>query len=908
MIKNQFKKMPLLFSGALICGVLMLTVYALKGIWPFGAGNVTYDDMAQGTLPIYYHLYDWLHGDKAMAFDWYTGLGSNIVNSGTFMPLDLVLCLFSRDKLLYGIGILVIVKVAASAATAKYVFDKLFGGVHQIWRVLFSVIYAMSSYSMFYYTNAFWLDFVIIFPLVFYGLKRLLADNKPLVFVLFYAYTLYLSVYIGFMVTLGIFFLSGLYILLLCKKENRGKRTCLLGISTVTGALLSAWHSVPMAIQTLSSKRLETSFDDAEKSSPLLEILSTEHLGSLSSKAILALGLQIAFVFVLIMIFKSIKEKKFKNAAFVFSTVLIFFLPVVFENTNLFWHGGSYVRFPARFFFISVFVLLVLALASIDRYGELLKAPRSKIFRVLSVPAIVILSAGFIFGVIFFANKAMGTLGKEEVLSLVLALSFAVLYATGIPLFALLLCRKKYTARVFCFTLCIIQMFGVCYAGIANTHQKAKQDMLYNSASYIGYCNEVSQLELDCGELGRIKNPDTSLNSNYPFILQIPALSNWTHNIPKYVQDAASVLGQSIQYTRLLDSGGTAFTDGLFSIKKAVVRNHIKLDNQYKKIDSTENFTLYENSYALDIGLLGDSELLNDITSVKAYDRFKVQNNLYSSFSGSEEPLFYTCSNKGETAQRLSLAKNDEREMIFTYTAGKNEVLYINTADFIKKSFTITVDGEPVLAPYYKQTKYSYYPSEAVNGTLSLGSFDEGKTVEIRIFMSGKDVITNETVQLAYMSLDKLTQLNSIYSGTVTDISTEKRSFSLDYNNTHGKGRYLFIPVTYDAGWECEINGEEAEIKNALGAYIAVELPEGSGTIEFSHTTPGLKAGIIISFAGILAAGIMLLMKKKEYSVPKIIATPVLVLFVAAFSGAVILMYAVSAVFFVIYAIKIIML
>ena len=89
------KKLPSLLSGALICAVLMLVVYALKGVWPFGTGHVTYDDMAQGTLPVYYHLYDWLHGEKAMAFDWYTGLGTNIANSGTLCRLTLY-CAFSK--------------------------------------------------------------------------------------------------------------------------------------------------------------------------------------------------------------------------------------------------------------------------------------------------------------------------------------------------------------------------------------------------------------------------------------------------------------------------------------------------------------------------------------------------------------------------------------------------------------------------------------------------------------------------------------------------------------------------------------------------------------------------------------------------------------------------------------------
>lgn len=907
MIKDKIKKLPMLISGALICAALMLAVYALKGVWPFGAGNVTYDDMAQGTLPIYYHLYDWLHGDKAMAFDWYTGLGTNIVNSGTFMPLDLVLCLFSRDKLLYGIGILVIVKVMASAVTSKYVFDKLFGKTHQIWRVLFSIMYAMSSYSMFYFTNAFWLDFVVIFPLVIYGLKRLLVDNKPLVFILFFSYTLYLSFYIGFMVTLAVFFLSGLYILLLCEKEKRGQRTCMLGLGTFTGALLSAWHSVPMAIQTLSSKRLETSFEDATNDNPIIEILKTNaHINTLPSKLMMVISLQLAVVLVTIFIIKLVKDKKYKQALFTAGSIFLLFSQILFENTNLFWHGGSYIGFTMRFFFISVFVLLILALACISTYGETLSIPKSKITRIGIFLVIIVLTVGFMAGTLFFAQKALGKLGAENTLSYVKAIAFAVLYATGLPLFTLLLHQKKHITQAFCFVLCTVQILGLCYAGIANKHQQAEEEMLYNSTSYLDYCEEVSQMDLDCGELGRIKNADTSLNTNYPFVLGTPALSNWTHNIPHYMQLAATALGYSTQYTRILDCGGTAFTDGMIGIKKLVVRNHIKVSDQYKKLDDTENFTLYENSYALETGLLGDETLISDITSAHASTRFELQNKLYRSFSDSDEQLFYVCSNKGETADRLTLTKQDAYELCFTYTADENEELYLNTANFNKKALKIFVNDERIIAPYYKQTTYGYYPSQAVNGILPLGSFENGETVEISLQTINGEVFTNETVQIAYMSLDKLTHLNSLYSDTVSSVTTGRTSLSLDYSNTHGEGKYLFIPVTYDSGWKCEINGEKAEVKNALGSYIAVELPEGSGTITLSHTSPGLGIGIIASLIGLALAGLIFILKKSGYNMPRFVSAPVLAIFVAAFAAAFILIYIVSIIFFLIYLIKLV--
>ncbi len=886
MIKDRLRKTPSLLNGALICAVLMLAVYALKGIWPFGTGDITYDDMAQGTLPIYYHLYDWLHGDKAMTFDWYTGLGTNIVNSGTFMPLDLILCLFRRDNLLYAIGILIIVKVMASAATSKYVFDKLFADTNEIWRTLFSIVYAMCSYSMFYYTNSFWLDFVVIFPLVIYGLKRLLVDNKPLTYILFFGYTLYLSVYIGFMVTLAVFFLSGLYLFLICDKDRRAQRTCILGLSTVAGALISAWHSVPMAIQTLSSKRLETSFEESTKASPLLEILETDNLKPFPLKLIMLVGLQLAFVLTILFVIRLMRSRRAKEALFVTSCVFIFFAPVLLENVNLFWHGGSYIQFPMRFFFICVFVLTLLALACINTYGETIKQPKSVFAKTLIFIAIALLTVAFTYALRNYAIIEAKTLPT------------LILYASGLPLFLILLCQKKHITRAFCFILSAVQAMAICYAGIADPYEQAKEDMLYNSPSYLEYCQEVAQMDLDCGELDRIKNPDTSLNTNYPFILQTPALSNWTHNIPKSVQDSAVLLGYSSQYTRILDSCGTAFSDGLLSIRKAVARTHYEMTDRFRAIESTENFKLYENTCALDIGLLGDKSITDDISEFNPSDTFDLQNKLYRAFSQTDEQLFHVASNKGKTADRIELVKADENEIMFAYTAGENEELYIHVSDNQKKSLKIFIDESWKPAPYYKQTTYGYFPSQAVNGTLTLGNFHKSETVLISVRCINGEVFTKDNVQLAYASLDKIAALNTLYSGTVTDLKTDKTSLSLSYNNTHGDGKYLFLPVTNDGGWKCTLDGEDAEVATAIGSYIAVELPEGSGSIKLTHSTPGLGLGVILGLAGLLLCGLLLLMKKRNYDIPKPIATPVYVLFTAAFSAAFILIYIVSVVFF----------
>ncbi len=870
-MKEKLKRLTLLDS-ALICAAIMLFVYALKGVWPFGMGNICYDDMAQGAVPALYHLYDWIHGDKALDWDWLSGLGTDVSNFGNPTPLLLVLCLFPRDSLLYSVGIYVILKVCAAAFTSKYCFEKMFPGTDSTWYTLFSVLYAMSTFSMFYYTNTSWLDFVVIFPFIIYGLKRLFTEDKPFMYIAAYATALFYSVYHGFMITLAVFMLSGLYIILIAPKEKRGRQSCMLGLSTFAGGLLSCFSALPAAIQTLNSKRFETS--TTGKESIISKILNVQPESGLPTKLMLLIGLQLAFVLTAVYIIKLLRDKKFKNAAFVFSCVFVLFLPVCVEGTNLIWHLGSYVQFPARFMFISVFVLLCFALAGIRDYSEVIHPVRSKALRFIMLAVCVVLISGFVSSVVFTGENILSPLGEDYTAAEVKAFCFAALFGFGIPLFALLLFQKKHIIRSFCFVLCLTQTAGMCYGGIANKYQQEDEEYLYNSPSYLEYCAEVVKLDLDCGELGRIKNADTSLNTNYPFIIGTPALSNWTHYISLTSQNATKVLGYSVQYTRLLDSGGTAFTDGIIGVKKMIMRNQHKASNRYALLDSTENFSLYENKYALDFGLLGNEELLNDITESGSNTRFEVQNKLWQIFTDSDDLLFDICTRQAD-GKNIRQTETSADKLTFTYTAGKNEELYMNAGAYLKQSFKILVNGERIMAPYHKYTDYIYYPSAAVNGTLLLGSFEEGETVEIIVECINGQTFGDKTVQLASMSLDKLTALNNLYTDTVTNEKVGKSDISFNFNNTTGENRYLFIPVTYDKGFSCEINGEKAEIYAALGAYLAIELPEGSGSVEISRQPVGKTAGIVLSVLGLLLTAFILLMKKQSRSIPKLLETVV---------------------------------
>ena len=892
-MKKERKKSCLnsCWDGACIVGVLLTLVFIAKHIWPFGTANVTYGDMAQGTLPVIYHIYDWLHGEKALLFDWYSGLGVSMAASYTVTPFDLLLYLFKREHLIYALGVIFWLKSVIAAFTARLSFEKMFPKAPTVWKILFSVSYALSSYAMIYYTNFSWLDFIMLFPLLLWGLKRLMDDNKPILYTVCYAVGLYLSFYQGYMITLAVFFLGGLYLLTAVRRKDAPQRTVVFGAATFVGALLSCFHSVPFALLSLSSQRFNKNINATGNENILFRTIKQTGTYFFGEKLMLLIGLEFAAAFALLFLLRSLRAKKRKQAFFIGGGVIIMFVQVFFENTNLFWHGGDYVQFPMRFFYCSVFFLFCLALAYLERFGETLRPFSETASKTVNRVVILVLSAAFL-GMIAVLNVIR--LSDSAYLA-----AWLIVFTLGIVIALLSVQQNKEFTRALCTVLVLAECTGIAYCGVANNTKKEESEYTYKSESYIDYCREAVELDLSTTVLGRIKNPDTSLNTNYPFLTKTQALSNWTHFIPYYLQRAASALGYSNQYTRLLDSGGTILSDTLLGMEKAVARNSFHMTTGYSLLEEGENFSVYQNDYALPTGLTADEAILTDLTAdlesseiVKA--RFDTQNELYHMFGRSEEDLITYADSAGRKAERIVTESVTQDYVVFTYTAEQNEILYLNVCDFNGRDRAIVkIDGRDVQVPYYKHVAFRLFPSDAVNGLLELGSFQPGETVEVTVVCSNEFDMDERTVQLGYLSLDKMAALESSLID-LTDMVQSKTGLSFNYQNT-GEKRYVFLPVSYDSGWKATLNGEECEVKKALGAYLAIELPSGSGSVALRHTTPAQGIGVALSLAGLIGFALFLLWRKREFAINRKAAAVVFTLFVFTFFCAVFVIYGACA-------------
>ena len=86
------------------------------------------------------------------------------------------------------------------------------------------------------------------------------------------------------------------------------------------------------------------------------------------------------------------------------------------------------------------------------------------------------------------------------------------------------------------------------------------------------------------------------------------------------------------------------------------------------------------------------------------------------------------------------------------------------------------------------------------------------------------------------------------------------KAFSLGKNSFHAETAYtddelVVFSVPFDSGWSAVIDGTPVEIDKINGGFIAVRVPAGEHSVDFTYETPGLKLGILITVVGVLLLG-----------------------------------------------------
>ncbi|MBR6159029.1 MAG: YfhO family protein, partial [Lachnospiraceae bacterium] len=344
----------------------------------------------------------------------------------------------------------------------------------------------------------------------------------------------------------------------------------------------------------------------------------------------------------------------------------------------------------------------------------------------------------------------------------------------------------------------------------------------------------------------RIKNPDTSLNANYGMIMQRETLSGWTSFATQDQIDGAISLGYSSQFTRILDSGGTVFSDTLLHIRDII--SHEELDDKlYEKVASADavidhmtgeklGYNLYRNRFEMPFAIpVKDASKLEG-----TYDRVPDLINAYcEAFGGS--PIASEITDTPDV-------KTVEGHEIYTYhiRADGRKTMYFcgDCVDCDYYNTSVAVNGKILTIASIKENDNNLFPAHFNNNTLELGSF-ENEEVDIVI---NKDIRDSEELYDHYLFEIDTDALSALCSSLAVDetVIRKRRGIDIEINGSIPDCEGLLVPIPYDDGWSAEADGEKVRIQNINGLFMYVPV-QGAKMIHMSYFPPMMKSGAVIS-------------------------------------------------------------
>ncbi len=339
-------------------------------------------------------------------------------------------------------------------------------------------------------------------------------------------------------------------------------------------------------------------------------------------------------------------------------------------------------------------------------------------------------------------------------------------------------------------------------------------------------------LNLEESRLYRVKNPDTSLNANYGIIMRRATVCGWAQTLSRPAQKGAEDFGYSTHFMRILDAGGTAFTDSLLGVRDIVTL--IPYEDQsslYEYVSSYNDYDLYRLRYAFPyINVINASDLSDD---TEENDIVGLHNMFYSDLlpdKDSDVPF----------AEWLHKGSGENAPMTLTEKIEGNKVLYLRKGE----AEEITVNGKAVPVPTISEPDNKEYPAWFNSNLICLGEF---KDEEITINCPEKSEVFSLDIDMLAGLSESLAE-RSAENGACDMLSAGNDKLNFDIT-VQGDGNIAVLPVNPDEYSKITVNGKKVEEVPVNPLLVGVPLQAGENRVEISFLPKGMTSGFIISLA-----------------------------------------------------------
>ena len=813
---------------------IMLAVYFLLRVWPFGEYSIVTGDLGGLYINYFSHLRRFFLGESGFAYGFDKGLGGGLLGLYAYYyasPFNLIYLLFPVRWFPVAASLVQLAKFVL-ACTFFHVFIATKFSMLS-WRAIpLSLCYGFTAYGFAYAQNIMWHDVLLLLPLICLGIDRIAAGASPGLYAAALAAAIFANFYIAYMACIfAVIYFFYTMLLRTGEQKTAGWKLPLLrfGAGSLLGGGLCAALLAPALYNINQTKGdlLSYSFSWA-RNFRLGRFPERFVWGSFAlSDEYGELPFVYCGLLVLLLVFCYFASSavKAKEKLLSGSILLIFLISFWARGFDLIWHGlKEPVWFPMRYSFIFCFFMVLLAARAL--------ACKATGRREVLIGGGVLLAA-----LLIMAAFPIAVSRSRILLSAAAVLFYAI---------CLLLAGTAVGARRRSLIFGALTLAAALELGMNGYYISSQLDQ-YTLASH------QQRVDLAGGTVKAIQSADPGdyriaethyFSLNDPMLLGYRGLSHFGSTQDSPAQSVLYNLGyRNYEGAGPYLSGGTAFSDAVLALKYLSSNAELAVSTHWQGSNITAPYTVYENEFALPMLFAIDGSGMTDTRhGVYEDDLFAFQNDMYREMGGvgtlfTEVPGVELLAANGEPAgPGAAVAPGCE----YRITAQESDTHY---AWFSAKT---------LLLPMYVDGQYqSVYFSPTNKGAICLGWLEAGQTVNIR--WDNTEAFEVEDYRVVRMDDNALhTFIEQMHAGagnfTVEDGLVSGSVFSEANRNT------LYTSIPYDADWQALVNEQTVIPHRFMGGLLAVPLQPGENKVELRYRPSGTGLGLAITLGSILLA------------------------------------------------------
>lgn len=843
------KKIFSYFLAFIIPMLIMVLLYMIVGIYPFGSKTVLTVDLQNQYVEFFSAFKDIVQNGGNIFYSFSKTLGGNMYGLICYYllsPFNIILLLFSKANIIDAVFLINVLKIGFCGLTSFIYFDKTFKYKTSV-SFMFSICYSLMAYNIVYSQNIMWLDGVIWLPIVFLGIDKLL-NKKPILFFMSLAISIFSNYYIGYMTCIAslIYFIYKLYL------KNNYKFSVKKDIKeilyffkyTLLSVGITAIIIIPSIFSLLAGKVSSSLSEFIPKQTyAFFDLLSKFYLGSFKNSD-LSGGTPIVYVSV-IMIFllflyfvnKKIDYKEKKASAILLS---VFFISFTFYSVDLIWHTFQHpAGFSYRYSFIFDFVLLIIAYKS---YININKIDKDKLFKFLIISFIITIAVDkFVYTQQSF-YKIIGT--------------FVLLLIYSLYLYY----RKNKNLNIFIIILVVIEMFINSLLVVVNIKYFSRNE-------YVDFVNNYSEIinsiKKDDSSFYRLES-ETNYSTNDPMLLNYNGISHFSSTYEsknnKLLGDYLGIFNR-FYITNYL--GSTPVTNSLFNIKYVLSKRKLPY---YQLLKTENNINLYKNNNYLPFMFMVDGNVLD--MKLSKLEPFNNQNLILNTMTNTNKNVFeynnfnITLNNvkqnekvtKYREYKKVNL--NRDASITFDINVEYDGLLYAYISSDYNKKVDILLNGESIIDTE-EENSYRY-------NILELGNYKKGDKVSLEIILLEDDLKITDYVFSTFNETEFKEKINLLNSNDSFKMEEFKTNYIKGKINVSNSNQILYTSIPVDNGWNIYIDGRKVEYDVIMDTFIGLTLDSGEHTIEFEYIPRGFTSGMCVSMLSIALLGYAIYSERKK--------------------------------------------